>query len=127
MTSAKLIELNSIFDAPRLRRQLEETEKKTADPNFWSNPELSQTTMRERKRLGLFLWQIMSCARHHAMNASAGEFRRARAAVGRGRNAVAIWQDLVDDHGFPTGRYTSFIPIFSDLYLRSGIKPYTSL
>jgi transposase len=27
-------------------------------------------------------------------------------AVGRGRNAMAIWQDLVDDHGF-TGRYAS--------------------
>jgi len=27
-------------------------------------------------------------------------------AVGRGRNAVAIWQDLVDDHGFPA-RYAS--------------------
>jgi hypothetical protein len=27
-------------------------------------------------------------------------------ALGRGRNAVAIWQDLVDDHGF-TARYAS--------------------
>jgi transposase len=27
-------------------------------------------------------------------------------ALGRGRNATAIWQDLVDDHGF-TGRYAS--------------------
>ena len=27
-------------------------------------------------------------------------------ALGRGRNAMAIWQDLVDDHGFPAG-YTS--------------------
>ena len=32
----------SIFDAPNLRRQLEKTEKKVADPNFWSNSELSQ-------------------------------------------------------------------------------------
>ena len=41
--------------------------------------------------------------------------RRARAsptaelivdALGRGRNAMAIWQDLVDDHGFPAS-YTS--------------------
>ena len=24
-------------------------------------------------------------------------------AVGRGRNAMAIWQDMVDDHGFPAG------------------------
>ena len=28
------------------------------------------------------------------------------AALGRGRNAMAIWQDLVDDQGFP-GRYAS--------------------
>ena len=28
------------------------------------------------------------------------------AALGRGRNAMAIWQDLVDDHGFPA-RYAS--------------------
>ena len=27
-------------------------------------------------------------------------------ALTRGRNAVAIWQDLVDDHGFPA-RYAS--------------------
>jgi transposase len=27
-------------------------------------------------------------------------------ALGRGRNAMAIWQDLVDDHGF-TARYAS--------------------
>ena len=27
-------------------------------------------------------------------------------ALARGRNAMAIWQDLVDDHGFP-GRYAS--------------------
>ena len=24
-------------------------------------------------------------------------------ALGRGRNAMAIWQDLIDDHGFPAG------------------------
>ena len=28
-------------------------------------------------------------------------------ALGRGRNAMAIWQDLVDDHGFPANCYTS--------------------
>ena len=26
--------------------------------------------------------------------------------LGRGRNAVAIWQDLVSDHGFPQGYQT---------------------
>ena len=30
-------------------------------------------------------------------------------ALGRGRNAMAIWQDLVDDHGFP-GRYAGRAP-----------------
>jgi peptide chain release factor 2 len=41
----------SIFDAPKLRLQLEQSEKKIADPNFWSNSEVSQQTMRERKRV----------------------------------------------------------------------------
>jgi peptide chain release factor 2 len=41
----------SIFDAPRLRQQLADIEKKIAEPNFWSNSETSQQTMRERKRL----------------------------------------------------------------------------
>src|SRR4030095_14116054 len=43
-----------------------------------------------------------------APTASAGEpYRELIAeALGRGRNAVAIWQDLVDDHGF-TARYAS--------------------
>ena len=41
----------SIFDAPSRRQQLAQTEKKIADPNFWGNPELSQSVMRERKRL----------------------------------------------------------------------------
>jgi peptide chain release factor 2 len=41
----------SIFDAPKLRAQLTEIEKKVADPNLWSDPENSQRVMRERKRL----------------------------------------------------------------------------
>ncbi len=43
-----------------------------------------------------------------APSASACEIYREviTAAVARGRNAMAIWQDLVDDHGFP-GRYAS--------------------
>jgi peptide chain release factor 2 len=41
----------SIFDAPHLREQLAEVEKKASDPNFWSNQELSQQAMRERKRI----------------------------------------------------------------------------
>jgi peptide chain release factor 2 len=34
-----------------VRLQLAEIEKKTSDPNFWSNPTESQQVMRERKRL----------------------------------------------------------------------------
>ena len=34
-----------------MRLQLAEIEKKTSDPNFWSNPSESQRVMRERKRL----------------------------------------------------------------------------
>ncbi len=41
----------SIFDAPRLREQLAQIEKKISDPSVWSNPEQSQPLMRERKRL----------------------------------------------------------------------------
>ncbi len=41
----------SIFDAPNLKQQLAEIEKQAADPALWSNPERSQTVMRERKRL----------------------------------------------------------------------------
>ena len=43
-----------------------------------------------------------------APSASACEPYRAliAEALGRGRNAMAIWQDLVDDHGFPA-RYAS--------------------
>lgn len=41
-----------IFDAASLRSQLSEVEKKiAADPNLWSDPEKSQTLMRQRKRL----------------------------------------------------------------------------
>ena len=41
----------SIFDAPKLRAQLAEIDKQASDPNLWSNPERSQTVMREKKRL----------------------------------------------------------------------------
>jgi hypothetical protein len=34
-------------------------------------------------------------------------------ALGRGRNAVAIWQDLVDDHGF-TARCAKRAPLCRD-------------
>ncbi|PYV56295.1 MAG: peptide chain release factor 2 [Acidobacteria bacterium] len=41
----------SIFDASKLREKLTEVEKQAADPNLWSNPQKSQTVMREKKRL----------------------------------------------------------------------------
>jgi peptide chain release factor 2 len=41
----------STFDADKLRQQLSEIEKQAADPNLWSNPQKSQTVMREKKRL----------------------------------------------------------------------------
>jgi len=41
----------STFDAPGVREQLAELERKASDPNFWANPEQSQQVMRQRKRL----------------------------------------------------------------------------
>jgi peptide chain release factor 2 len=41
----------SIFDAPRLKTQLAEIDKQASDPNLWSDPQRSQTVMREKKRL----------------------------------------------------------------------------
>jgi peptide chain release factor 2 len=41
----------SIFDPSKAREQLNAIEKQIADPGIWSNPERSQTLMRERKRL----------------------------------------------------------------------------
>ena len=45
----------SIFDPSQARKQLDEIEKQIADPSLWSNPERSQTLMRERKRLDTIL------------------------------------------------------------------------
>jgi peptide chain release factor 2 len=41
----------AIFDAPRKRKQLEESEAAISDPDFWNQPEKSQRIMQERKRL----------------------------------------------------------------------------
>ena len=43
-------------------------------------------------------------------------------AVGRGRNAMAIWQDLVDDHGFPAG-YASVRRFVSTLRQAEQMAP----
>ncbi|MBZ5629506.1 MAG: peptide chain release factor 2 [Acidobacteriia bacterium] len=47
----KVRELREYLDVPRLREQMQRVEKEASDPNLWSNPEKSQTVMRERKRL----------------------------------------------------------------------------
>lgn len=41
----------SIFDSPRLRRELAVIEEKTSDPAVWADPARSQPLMRERKRI----------------------------------------------------------------------------
>lgn len=41
----------SIFDPSRLREELATIEKQASDPNLWSDPQKSQSVMRERKRL----------------------------------------------------------------------------
>ncbi|HET9166494.1 MAG TPA: PCRF domain-containing protein, partial [Candidatus Angelobacter sp.] len=40
-----------MFDAPSLRQQLAEIEKKVGDPNVWADQEKSQVLMRQRRRL----------------------------------------------------------------------------
>ncbi|MBZ5704086.1 MAG: peptide chain release factor 2 [Acidobacteriia bacterium] len=47
----KVRDLREYLDADKLRQQLSEIEKQAADPNLWSNPQKSQTVMREKKRL----------------------------------------------------------------------------
>ena len=53
----------SIFDAPRLRRELANIEEKTADPTIWADPARSQPLMRERKRLETLLADEAELAR----------------------------------------------------------------
>ncbi|MGA2694525.1 MAG: peptide chain release factor 2 [Terriglobales bacterium] len=48
---SKVQELREYLDTGKLRPQLAEIEKQAADPNLWSNPQKSQTVMREKKRL----------------------------------------------------------------------------
>ncbi|HXY08116.1 MAG TPA: peptide chain release factor 2 [Terriglobales bacterium] len=47
----KVRELREYLDADKLRQQLSEVDKQTADPNLWSNPQQSQQLMRQKKRL----------------------------------------------------------------------------
>ncbi|HEU4981065.1 MAG TPA: peptide chain release factor 2 [Acidobacteriaceae bacterium] len=47
----KVRDLREYLDAPRLQSELAEIEKKLSDPSLWSNPQLSQPIMRDRKRM----------------------------------------------------------------------------
>jgi peptide chain release factor 2 len=51
LCATRFASYGSIFDSPKLKLELEKVEELAADPNFWNDPENSQKTMRERKRL----------------------------------------------------------------------------
>ena len=92
--------------APRRRRPPPKPASQVStDP---ANPASEVSTDSERLPLGLAnppAWPLPSS---RAPTASACEAYREliELALGRGRNAMAIWQDLVDQHGFPA-RYAS--------------------
>ena len=44
-------------------------------------------------------------------------------ALGRGRDAMAIWQDLVDGHGFPAEHSSDKGPKLTDVIRRCHCKP----
>jgi peptide chain release factor 2 len=58
------VNFGSIFDAGNLRQRLTEIEKQASDPDLWSNPQKSQTVMREKKRLEDMLSNEASLIRH---------------------------------------------------------------
>ncbi|MFZ0663364.1 MAG: peptide chain release factor 2 [Acidobacteriaceae bacterium] len=47
----KIRDLREYLDAPRLKTELAAIEQKLSDPSLWSNPQVSQPLMRDRKRL----------------------------------------------------------------------------
>ena len=53
----------SIFDAPRLKRELADIEQKISDPSVWADASRSQPLMRERKRLETLLGDDTELAR----------------------------------------------------------------
>ena len=53
----------SIFDAPRLKRELADIETKISDPSVWADASRSQPLMRERKRLETLLADDAELAR----------------------------------------------------------------
>ncbi|MGA9963885.1 MAG: peptide chain release factor 2 [Terriglobales bacterium] len=60
----KVRELREYLDAGNLRQRLTEIEKQASDPNLWSNPQKSQTVMREKKRLEDMLSNEANLIRH---------------------------------------------------------------
>jgi peptide chain release factor 2 len=50
-----LVSCGSIFDAPKLTAQLAEIDKQASAPDLWSDPQKSQSVMREKKRVGHIL------------------------------------------------------------------------
>ncbi len=53
--ATKCVICGSIFDSPRLKRELSEIEQKISDPTVWADASRSQPLMRERKRLETLL------------------------------------------------------------------------
>ncbi len=62
--ATKCATCGSIFDAPRLRKELVSIEQKVADPALWADPAKSQPLMRERKRLESLLADDEKLAGH---------------------------------------------------------------
>ncbi|HEX3470961.1 MAG TPA: peptide chain release factor 2 [Silvibacterium sp.] len=59
----KVRDLREYLDAPRLKSELAAIEQKLSDPNLWSNPQLSQPLMRDRKRIEALLADDAELAR----------------------------------------------------------------
>ncbi|WP_446743001.1 peptide chain release factor 2 [Silvibacterium acidisoli] len=59
----KVRDLREYLDAPKLRSELAVIEQKLSDPTLWSNPELSQPLMRDRKRIDTLLADDAELAR----------------------------------------------------------------
>ncbi|MGA9244697.1 MAG: peptide chain release factor 2 [Silvibacterium sp.] len=59
----KVRDLREYLDAPRLKSELASIEQQLSDPNLWSNPQLSQPLMRDRKRIEALLADEAELAR----------------------------------------------------------------
>jgi peptide chain release factor 2 len=59
----KFATCGSIFDAAKLKNDLATIEEKLSDPSLWSNPQLSQPIMRDRKRIEALLTDDAELAR----------------------------------------------------------------